>query len=81
MSVVDSLILDAKKAILEEQHRRFEALRRDGQWEDALRQLQVTLHCAADLLTHSTEMLHHLLPNPDHRAGDADAPSGPPINS
>jgi len=31
---VDRLMLDAKKAILEEQHRRLQILREEGRWED-----------------------------------------------
>jgi len=57
MMDVDSLILDAKKAILEEQHRRLQILREEGRWEDLLRQLPATLSCAADVLQHSLGML------------------------
>lgn len=54
---VESLILDAKKAILEEQHRRLQALREEGRWEDVLQQLPATLSCAADVLQHSLGIL------------------------
>ena len=57
MMSVDSLILDAKKAILEEQHRRLQTLREEGRWEDLLQQLPATLSCAADVLQHSLGML------------------------
>lgn len=57
MMSVDSLILDAKKAILEEQHRRLQVLREEGRWEDLLQQLPATLSCAADVLQHSLVML------------------------
>jgi hypothetical protein len=57
MMSVDSLILDAKKAILEEQHRRLQILRKEGRWEDLLQQLPATLSCAADVLQHSLGML------------------------
>jgi hypothetical protein len=57
MTAVDTLLLDAKKAILEEQHRRLQSLRRDGRWEEFLMQLPVTLNCAADVLNHSLSML------------------------
>ena len=54
---VDRLMLDAKKAILEEQHRRLQILREEGRWEDLLQQLPATLSCAADVLQHSLGML------------------------
>jgi len=53
----DSLMLDAKKAILEEQHRRFQDLQAAGMWPEAMQQLQVTLGCAADLLNDSVGLL------------------------
>ncbi|MEC4674149.1 MAG: hypothetical protein VST68_08160 [Nitrospirota bacterium] len=54
---VDSLMLDAKKAILEEQHRQFQDLQHAGMWPEAMEQLQVTLGCAADLLKDSVALL------------------------
>lgn len=57
MMSVTSLILDAKKAILEEQHRRQQMLREEGHWEELLQQLPATLSCAADVLQHSLGML------------------------
>ncbi len=53
----ESLMLDAKKAILEEQHRRFQDLQAAGMWPEAMKQLQVTLGCAADLLKDSVNLL------------------------
>ena len=53
----ESLMLDAKKAILEEQHRRFQDLQAAGMWPEAMQQLQVTLGCAADLLKDSVNLL------------------------
>jgi hypothetical protein len=61
MTSTDSLILDAKQAILEEQHRRFQALQRDGRWQEAMQQFQVTLTCASDLLNHSLAILDGML--------------------
>ena len=61
MTQVDSLLLDAKQAILEEQHRRFESYRHEGRWPEALQQLQATLHCAADLLHESLQLLEDTL--------------------
>ncbi len=52
-----NLILDAKQAILEEQHRRLQVLREEGRWEELLQQLPATLSCAADVLQHSLGML------------------------
>lgn len=53
----ESLMLEAKKAILEEQHRRFQELQAAGMWQEAMQQLQVTLACAADLLKDSVALL------------------------
>jgi len=57
----DRLLLDAKKAILEEQHRRFQELQLEGRWDDAWKQLHVTLACAADLLKDSVSMLEQVV--------------------
>ncbi len=56
-SQVDRLMLDAKKAILQEQHQRFQNLQREKRWDDAWKQLHVTLTCAADLLKDSVGLL------------------------
>ena len=53
----DRLMLDAKKAILQEQHERFQVLQREERWDDAWKQLHVTLTCAADLLKDSVGLL------------------------
>ena len=67
----DRLMLDAKKAILQEQHQRFQDLQREERWDDAWKQLHVTLTCAADLLKDSVGLLektmnkkNQLLPPP-----------------
>ena len=57
MTSVDSLMLDAKQAILDEHHRRFQTLHQEGRWEEALHQIHVTLSCAADLLDESLRVL------------------------
>lgn len=57
MTAIDSLMLDAKQAILDEHHRRFQSLYQEGRWEEALQQIQVTLSCAADLLNESLRIL------------------------
>jgi predicted HTH domain antitoxin len=61
MSPAESLMLDAKQAILEEQHRRFQNLQREGRVQEAMQQFQVTLGCASDLLNDSLNVLEHLL--------------------
>jgi hypothetical protein len=71
----NNLILDAKKAILEEQHRRLQVLREEGRWEELLQQLPPTLSCAADVLQHFLGMLHAITgeqPQNDH--SDQSAP-------
>lgn len=70
----DILILDAKQAILEEQHRRFQELQADGNWQAALPQLQQTLTCASDLLQESLTLLEAVL----NRAPLATPPALPP---
>ena len=60
-SQADRLMLDAKKAILQEQHQRFQNLQHEGRWDDAWKQLHVTLACAADLLKDSVNMLEQVV--------------------
>ncbi|MBA5865516.1 MAG: hypothetical protein GDA67_02335 [Nitrospira sp. CR1.3] len=61
MTPADSLLLDAKQAILDEQHRRFQILHRQALRQEALQQLQVTVACAADLLSESLRLLEDTL--------------------
>lgn len=61
MDSSDSLMLDAKQAILEEQHRRFQALQREGKWAEAMQQFQATMHCASDLLSDSLKLLERVI--------------------
>lgn len=61
MTPADSLMLDAKQAILEEQHRRFQSLQQEGRLQEAMQQFQVTLGCASDLLNDSLGVLEQLL--------------------
>jgi len=61
MDSSDCLMLDAKQAILEEQHRRFQALQKEGKWAEALHQFQTTMHCASDLLSDSLNLLERVL--------------------
>ena len=61
MTAVDSLMLDAKQAIMEEHHRRFQTFQQEGRWEEALQQIHVTLSCATDLLNESLRVLDEAL--------------------
>jgi len=61
MDSSDSLMLDAKQAILEEQHRRFQALQKEGKWVEAMQQFQTTMHCASDLLSDSLKLLERVI--------------------
>lgn len=64
MTAIDSLILDAKQAIMDEQHRRFQTLYQEGRWEEALKQIHVTLGCATDLLNESLRVLDETFDGP-----------------
>jgi len=68
MTPIDHLMMDAKQAIMEEQHRRFQDLHREGRWIEALQQMHVTLSCASDLLNESLQAL-------DKALGSCHAPS------
>jgi hypothetical protein len=57
VTAIDSLMLDAKQAIMEEHHRRFQTLQQEGRWQEALQQMHVTLSCATDLLNESLRVL------------------------
>ena len=61
MNSLDCLILDAKHAILHEQHRRFQKLQQDGKWVEAMQQFQATMHCASDLLNESLGLLERVI--------------------
>lgn len=63
MSAADRLMLDAKQAILDEQHRRFQDLQREGRWREAMQQFQITLGCASDLLNDSVKLLQRVVEN------------------
>lgn len=74
MTVVDSLMLDAKQAIMDEQHRRFQTLHQEGRWEEALQQIHVTLSCATDLLNESLRVLDEALETRSHTPADGSTP-------
>jgi hypothetical protein len=77
MDSSDSLMLDAKQAILEEQHRRFQALQKEGKWVEAMQQFQTTMHCASDLLTDSLTLLERVLET--HRQPPPENPQNGPL--
>jgi len=64
VTTIDSLMLDAKQAIMDEQHRRFQTLYQEGKWEEALKQIRVTLGCATDLLNESLRVLDEVFDGP-----------------
>lgn len=57
MSRAAHVMLEAKKAITDEQLQRFLSLARQEHWEEAAKQLGVTLACVADLLEEGAETL------------------------
>jgi hypothetical protein len=61
MTSVDCLLLDAKHAILDEHHRRFQTLHDEGRLDEAMRQFQVTLTCASDVLNDALRLLDDTL--------------------
>lgn len=77
MTAVDSLMLDAKQAILDEHHRRFQTLHQEGRWDEALQQIHLTLSCATDLLSESLRILDEALDA--HNPPSADRSTPPPI--
>jgi len=76
MSPAECLMLDAKQAILEDQHRRFQTLQQEGRVQEAMQQFQVTLGCASDLLNDSLKVLERLLM--ERQAAAAKASQQPP---
>ena len=74
MTAVDSLMLDAKQAIMDEHHRRFRALHQEGRWEEALQQIHITLRCATDLLDESLRFLEEALDGHNHTSGSSTPP-------
>ena len=73
VSPIDHLMLDAKQAILDEQHRRFQVLHDEGRWQEAMHQFQVTMNCASDLLNESLKVLEGVLDT--HRQNGSDVPA------
>jgi hypothetical protein len=77
-SQADRLLLDAKKAILQAQHQRFQDLQREGRWDEAWQQLHVTLSCAADLLKDSVGILEQVVRQKQNRSSAGEDPAPPP---
>ena len=75
MDSVDTLMLDAKQAILDDAHGRFIALQKEGRTKEAMHQFQVTLGCATDLLNESILVLERVLAA---HGSNQDPQSGPP---
>ena len=61
MTSVDCLLLDAKHAILDEHHRKFQALHEEGRLDEAMKQFHVTLSCASDVLNDALRLLDDAL--------------------
>ena len=74
MTAIDSLMLDAKQAIMDEQQRRFQTLHQEGRLEEALQQIHVTLSCAADLLNESLRVLDETLESHNHIPVESSSP-------
>jgi hypothetical protein len=75
MTAADSLMLDAKQAIMDEHHRRFQTLHQEGRWVEALQQIHVTLSCATDLLNESFRVLDEALETHKHFSADGSTSS------
>jgi hypothetical protein len=74
MTAIDSLMLEAKQAILDEQHRRFQTLQQEGRWQEVLQQIHITRCCAADLLNESLRILDETIESHHHGAADTSIP-------
>lgn len=79
MTPADHLMLDAKQALLEDQHKKFQHLQKEGRWQDAMRHFQATLHCATDLLGYSLYVLEQTVAEQKIRNGQASPPNSPPM--
>jgi hypothetical protein len=57
----DSLILEAKQALLEEHHRRFQVMYKEGRFQEAVQQFNLTMSCATELLNDSLQLLERTI--------------------
>ena len=74
MTSADCLMLDAKQAILDEHHRRFQVMHDEGRLDEAMRQVQIILSCAGDLLNDSLRLLDQTLETHGHTPAHSPAP-------
>lgn len=74
MTSADCLLLDAKHAILDEHHRKFQTLHHEGRLQEAMQQFHVTLSCASDVLNDALRLLDDAL-EAHHRADLLHPPS------
>ena len=79
MTSVDCLLLNAKHAILDEHHRKFQALHDEGRVDEAVKQFHVTLSCAGDVLNDALRLLDDML-EAHRQAALIDPLSDPPTN-
>ncbi len=61
MTATDCLMLDAKHAILDEHHRRFQALHEEGRLDEAMMQFHITVNCANDVLNDALNLVDEIL--------------------
>jgi hypothetical protein len=78
MTSVDCLLLDAKHAILDDHHRKFQTLHEEGRLDEAAKQFHITLTCANDVLNDALRLLDDMLES--HSRAALDPPSYPSAN-
>ncbi len=78
MTPADHLMLDAKQALLEDQHKQFQQLQKEGHWREAMHKFQATLHCASDLLDYSLQVLEQAVHEQKMRNGQDPPPPAAP---
>jgi len=61
MTAADSLMLDAKQAIMHEHLQRLQNFYQEERWGEALQEIPVTLNCATDLLNEAVQILDQAL--------------------
>jgi len=61
MTATDCLMLDAKHAILDEHHRRFQLLHEQGRLDEAMMQFRITVQCANDVLVDALNLVDEIL--------------------
>jgi hypothetical protein len=61
MTATDCLMLDAKHAILDEHHRKFQVLHEEGRLDEAMMQFHITVNCANDVLNDALNLVDEIL--------------------